>query len=78
MHRGPYKMSRSLGNGNLSHDAHKQIARLMQLHQQTHPQRIADRWKVTSERVRQIWTEMPREEQAELQDVLVILGINNP
>jgi hypothetical protein len=60
-------------NGHLPQDAHRQIARLMQIHQQTHPARLATRWNLSTERIRQIWTELPACEQADLEDVLGIL-----
>ena len=60
-------------HGLLPQAGHRQIARLMQLHQQTHPQRIAARWNITAERVRQIWTELPHADQAALEDVLEVL-----
>jgi hypothetical protein len=60
-------------NGNLPHVAHQQIARLMQIHQQTHPKRLGARWNITDEYVRKIWSEMPAGEQAELEDVLGLL-----
>jgi|HubBroStandDraft_5_1064220.scaffolds.fasta_scaffold21057_2 hypothetical protein len=57
-------------NGNLPQSVHRQIARLMQLHQQTHPERIGKRFNVTGEYVRRIWTNLPADEQAELDDIL--------
>lgn len=65
-------------NGNLHPSVHRQIAKLMQLHQETHPERIGRRWGVTGEYVRRIWTNLPAEEQAQLEDVLAILGVKNP
>jgi hypothetical protein len=66
------RMTRA-ANGNLPQAVHKQIARLMQIHQQTHPKRLGARWNITDEYVRKIWTEMPASEQADLEDVLGIL-----
>ena len=60
---------------NLPASEHKRIAKLMQLHQETHPERIGRRWGVTGEYVRRIWTKLPAEEQAKLEDVLAILGV---
>ena len=60
-------------NGNLTAAAHRQIARLMQIHQQTHPKRIGARWNITDEYVRKIWSDLPVSEQAQLEDVLGVL-----
>jgi hypothetical protein len=57
-------------NGNLPELAHKQIARLMQLHEQTHPERIGRRYNITGDYVRKIWSQMPTADQAELEDIL--------
>lgn len=59
--------------GNLPAAEHRKIARLMQLHQQTHPERIARRWNITEEYVRRIWSKLPTDEQAALDDVIGIL-----
>lgn len=61
------------GNGDLSHTAHRQIARLMQIHQQTHPTRLGVRFNITDDYVRKIWSQIPASEQAALEDVLGIL-----
>jgi hypothetical protein len=60
-------------NGNLSETEHRKIARLMQIHQQTHPKRLGVRWNITDEYVRKIWSDLPISEQAQLEDVLGVL-----
>ena len=60
-------------NGNLPAHVHRQIARLMQLHQETHPDRIGRRWNVTGEYVRRIWSNLPASEQADIDDVIGML-----
>jgi hypothetical protein len=65
-------MSRA-ANGCLQPDDHRRIARLMQLHKQTHPDRIGQAFHVTGEYVRQIWSDLPQSDQAEIDDVIGML-----
>lgn len=51
----------------------KQMARLLQLHKQTHPQRIAARYGVTDEYVRQLWVGYQPHEMAPLDESLETL-----
>jgi hypothetical protein len=60
-------------NGKLPAADHRKIARLMQLHQETHPERIGQRFSVTGEYVRRIWTNLPADDQADLEDVIGLL-----
>lgn len=57
----------------LPFSAQRQMARLMQLHQQTHPERIGKRFDVTGEYVRRVWSNLPADEQAALDEVLLLL-----
>ena len=43
------------GKKELSHQEHQQIARLMYLHMETHPARIARLHGITAKYVRQLW-----------------------
>ena len=60
-------------NGELSQSVHRQIARLVQIHHATHPKRLGDRFHITDDYVRKIWSELPVCDQAELEDVLGLL-----
>jgi len=48
----------------------RQMARLLQLHKETHPQRIAARYGVTDEYVRQLWVGYQPHEMAPLSESL--------
>jgi hypothetical protein len=53
--------------------ARNKIARLMQIHKDTHPDRIGRRFGVTGEYVRRLWTQLGREEQAPIDEALSAL-----
>lgn len=48
----------------------REMARLLQLHVETHPDRIARRFGVTPRYVRQLWARYPMSEMASLSDAL--------
>jgi hypothetical protein len=50
----------------------KAIARLMHLHHQTHPDRLAQRFGLTPFYVRKLYTELPLEEQVSLREALKV------
>lgn len=50
----------------------KQITRLLQLHKETHPTRIAQRYGVTDEYVRQLWVRYQPHEMAPLDESLEV------
>jgi len=49
------------------------MARLFQLHHDTHPKRIAVKFGVTDQYVRQVWRQMPAEDMAPLDEAISIL-----
>jgi hypothetical protein len=48
----------------------RQIARLLQMHKELHPERIARRYGVTDEYVRQLWVRYQPHEMAPLTEAL--------
>lgn len=52
----------------------KQMARLLQLHAETHPRRVAERFGVTERYVRKVWSRFATDEMAPLSEALEALG----
>ena len=50
----------------------RQMARLLQIHKQTHPKRIAQRYGVSDEFVRELWSKYSLEEMAPLSEALEV------
>ena len=61
------------GHSQLPGDAHKVMARLMQLHLQTHPKKIGATFGVHAQYVRSRWRMMPLQEMASLAEALATL-----
>lgn len=59
-----------LGHSPMKSDKRKQMARLLQLHYETHPLRIAERLGVTRQYVTRVWSETPPEEMAPVDESL--------
>jgi hypothetical protein len=49
------------------------MARLMQVHQETHPRRLAQKFGVSREYVYKVWTDIPADEQAEIEHAIQAL-----
>jgi hypothetical protein len=49
------------------------IARLVQLHHDTHPERLADKFGLSGSYVRQLWSNTPKEHWPDLDDALDLL-----
>jgi len=56
----------------------KKIGRLIQLHQDTHPDRIGRRFGVTGEWCRQLWSRMQPDEMAPTQEAIAALASDPP
>ena len=54
------------GHAQLTKADHKRMARMLQLHFETDPRRIARRWGVSVSCVRKAWRELPVDEMAPL------------
>ena len=59
------------GQSSIPETQSRQIARLLHLHKETHPTRIAQRYGVTDEYVRQLWVRFHAHEMAPLDEALV-------
>ncbi len=62
------------GNGHLSQEDQGRVARLIQLHQETHPDRIAKRFNISGDYARRIWSKLPAHEQSSLSEALHALA----
>lgn len=58
------------GQKQIDKGTRKVIARLMHLHHQTHPDRLAQRFNVTAQYVRMIWAKCSLDEHATLREAL--------
>ena len=62
------------GHAQLTKADHRRIARLLQLHFETHPSRIGKLWGVSASGVRKVWRELAVEEMGPLTETLQELG----
>lgn len=61
-------------NGDLSQADQARIARLVQLHHETHPDRIAKRFNISGDYAQRIWSRLPAHEQSSLSEALHSIG----